>query len=151
MQTTEHLGVLPEIETREVEEGEQISMADVEEEVCRALVVAVLEQLRERELEQVLIEGDRRLDVAREESEVMESARRRRCPLTRRPEVLRPEGSPLLAAIHCGTVSGHGHLLPGVDCKPRRAQVVRRKRPHPGLCGEPACRRGIVEEGSVSL
>src|SRR5205823_10575377 len=107
MQTTEHLGVLPEVETREVEEGEQVPMAHVEEEVCRALVVAVLEQLRERELEQVLIEGDRRLDVAREEGEVVETARRRRCPVTRRPEVLRPQGSPLLAAIHCGTMSGH--------------------------------------------
>src|SRR5439155_1081435 len=108
MQTTEHLGVLPEIETREIEEGEQVPMADVEEEVCRALVVAVLEQLGERELEQVLIEGDGRLEVAREESEVMEAARRRRCPLAGRPEVLRPQGSPLLAAIHCGPVSGHG-------------------------------------------
>src|SRR5713226_9254121 len=110
MQTTEHLGVLREIETREIEEGEQISMADVEEEVCRALVVAVLEQLRERELEQVLIEGDRRLDVAREERDVMDTARRRGGALIWRPEVSHPQGSPLLAAVHCSTVSGHGFI-----------------------------------------
>src|SRR5258708_34078284 len=107
MQTTEHLGVPPEFETREIEEGEQVPMTDVEEEVGRALVVAVLEQLGERELEQVLIEGDGRLDIAREKREVMDTARRRRCALTRRPEVFGPEGSPLLAAIHRRTVSGH--------------------------------------------
>src|SRR2546426_12089344 len=130
METTEHLGVLPEIETREIEEGKQVPMADVEEEVRRALVVAVLEQLRERELEQVLIEGDGRLDVAREESEVMEAARRRRCPLTRRPEVLRPQGSPLLAAIHCGTVSGHG-ISSALTVTPTGSGGARR--PHPAL------------------
>src|SRR5258706_15554709 len=108
MKTTEHLGVLPEIETGEVEEREKVPVSDVEEEVCRALVVAVLEQLRKRELEQVLIEADRRLDIARKESDVMDTACRRRGPLPRCFEMPRPDGSPLVLAIHSGTLSGHG-------------------------------------------
>ena len=43
----------------EVEEGEHVAVADVEEQVRAALVVAVLEELHEREPEQVLVEGDR--------------------------------------------------------------------------------------------
>ena len=82
-------------------------MADVEEEVCRPLVVAVLEQLRERELEHVLIEGDRCLDVTREEREVMETGRRRLRAIVRRLEMPRPHGSPLFAAIDGSTMSGH--------------------------------------------
>ena len=55
-----------EIEPGEIEEGEEIAVADVEEEVRRPLVVAVLEELGQRELEQALIERDRLLDVARD-------------------------------------------------------------------------------------
>ena len=78
VQPAEHLGVGPEVEAGEVEEREQVAVADVEEEVGRALVVAVLEQLGERELEQVLVEADRPLDVGAEQRDVV----RRRGPTT---------------------------------------------------------------------
>ena len=64
MQPAEHLCVVAEVETGEVEEREQVAVADVEEEVRGALVVAVLEQLGERELQQVLVERDRPFHVA---------------------------------------------------------------------------------------
>ena len=48
VESTEHLGVLAEVEAGEVEEREQVVVPDVEEEVCGALVLAVLEQLGER-------------------------------------------------------------------------------------------------------
>jgi hypothetical protein len=76
MKPAEHLRVVAEVERREVEEGEEIAVADVEEEVRRALVVAVFEQLGERELEQILIERDGLLDVAGEERDVVHTARR---------------------------------------------------------------------------
>src|SRR4029450_4297089 len=58
VQPAEDLRVLAEVEPGEVEEGERVPVADVEEEVRRPLVVAVLEEVGERELEQVLIEAD---------------------------------------------------------------------------------------------
>ena len=78
VQAAEHLGVVAEVQAGEVEEREEVAVADVEEEVGRALVVAVLEQLGERELEQALVEVDRPLDVAREQREVVQPTRRRR-------------------------------------------------------------------------
>ena len=63
MHRAQDLGVRAQVETGEVEEGEQVAVADVEEEVRRALVVAVLEQLGQGEPEQVLVEADRPLDV----------------------------------------------------------------------------------------
>ena len=65
VQTAEALGVRVEVETGEVEEHEQVAVADVEEEVGRALVVAVLEELGEREFEQPLVEA--RSSAARRE------------------------------------------------------------------------------------
>ena len=75
VQPAEHLGVGAEVEPREVEEGEQVAVADVEEEVVGALVVAVLEDLRQRELEQLLVEGDRPLHVRRQQGDVVQTAR----------------------------------------------------------------------------
>ena len=67
---TEHLGVRPEVEAGQVEVGEAVAVADVEEEVRGALVVAVLEHLDEREAE------ERRRRTAR--------CARRRCRCARR-------------------------------------------------------------------
>ena len=63
VEPTEDLGVVAEAEVGEVEEGDRVAVAEVEEEVGGALVVAVLEEIRERELEHVLVEVDRPLDV----------------------------------------------------------------------------------------
>ena len=57
VEATEPLGVGAEVEAGEVEEGERVAVADVEEEVGRALVVAILEDLGQRELEEVLVEA----------------------------------------------------------------------------------------------
>ena len=48
---------------REVEEPEQVAVAEVEEDVAGSRVVAVFDQLHQREPEEVLVEPDRRLDV----------------------------------------------------------------------------------------
>ena len=75
VQSAQHLGVRTEIEPGEVEEREQVAVADVEEEVVGALVVAVLDDLRQREPEHLLVELDRALDVARRERGVVQPAR----------------------------------------------------------------------------
>src|SRR5690349_10557887 len=64
---TEGLVELGVLVAGEVEEREEVPVPDVEEEVRAALVVAVLEDLDEREPEQVLVEGDRRVDVGADE------------------------------------------------------------------------------------
>ena len=76
VQPAQDFGVGPEVETREVEEGEQIAVADVEEEVRGAGIVAVLDQLGEREAEQVLVEADGPLDVAADQRRVVQAAGR---------------------------------------------------------------------------
>ena len=51
VQPTQHLLVRTNVQTREIEEGKEIAIADVEEKVRRAGIVAVLDQLGQRELE----------------------------------------------------------------------------------------------------
>ena len=51
VQPTQHLLVRTNVQTREIEEGKEIAVADVEEKVRRAGIVAVLDQLGQRELE----------------------------------------------------------------------------------------------------
>ena len=63
-------------EPGEVEEGEQVVVADVEEEVVRARVVAVLEDLRQRELQHALVELDGPPDVGAQQREVVQTASR---------------------------------------------------------------------------
>ena len=70
MQPAEDLGVRAQVEA-EVEEREQVAVADVEEEVRGPRVVAVLDQLGQREPEQVLVEADRALHVAADEGGVV--------------------------------------------------------------------------------
>src|SRR5262249_54377811 len=107
VEATEDLGVGTEVEPREVEEREQVAVADVEEEVRRALVVAVLEELGERELEHVLVEADRRLHVARDQREVMHAARRRLGSRVVWTQMLLAQRRPLLGPVDVGAVSGH--------------------------------------------
>jgi len=63
MEPAEHLGVGTESEVGEVEEGDGIAVADVEEEMVGAAVVTVLEELDQGEAEQILVEADGLLDV----------------------------------------------------------------------------------------
>ena len=81
-----------EAEAREVEEGEHVAVADVEEEVRRALVVTVLEQLDEREPEQVLVEADRALGVGADQREMVHAAAGRGRPLGLRAQVPLAQG-----------------------------------------------------------
>ena len=65
----------------EVEEAEQVAVADVEEEVAGAGVVAVLHQLDQREAEQFLVEADGLLDVPADQCGVVQAAAGGRRPL----------------------------------------------------------------------
>src|SRR5690348_9418937 len=58
----------------EVKETQQIPVANVEEEVARALVVPVLHQLNQREAEEALVELDGLLDVLADQRQVMHPA-----------------------------------------------------------------------------
>ena len=58
----------------EVEEAEQVVVADVEEEVAGARVVPVLHQLDQREAEELLVEPDRLLDVRADQRQVVHAA-----------------------------------------------------------------------------
>ena len=62
-------------EPREVEEAEQRRVAEVEEEMARAGIVAVLGELDERKAEQPVVELDRLLDIAADQRGVMDAAR----------------------------------------------------------------------------
>ena len=73
---TDGLGEVGVVVAGEVEEAQQVPVADVEEEVAGPGVVAVLHQLDQREPEQVLVEPDRLLDVAADQREVVHPAHR---------------------------------------------------------------------------
>ena len=73
VQPTEHLAVLPEVEAGEVEIGEIVIVTDIEEEVGGTPVVPVLEELGQRELQQVLLERDRPLDVTAQQGEMVQA------------------------------------------------------------------------------
>src|SRR3954454_13823357 len=74
VQAAEHLGVGAAVQAGEVEEGDEVAVADVEEEVRGARVVAVLDQLGQREAEHVLVEAHGRLDVAADQRGVVQTA-----------------------------------------------------------------------------
>jgi ADP-ribosylglycohydrolase len=78
VQVPQGLPVRLEVKAGEVEEREQVPVADVEEEVVRPLVVPVAEDLGQRELQQPLVELDRLLDVGADERRMVDAARRRR-------------------------------------------------------------------------
>ena len=96
VQPTENLRVRTKIETGKVEEGQQIAIADIEEEVVGPLVVTVLEDVGKRELEQVLIEADCPFDVGSEHSGVMQATRGGLRSLLGRSQVRRAYSCPLL-------------------------------------------------------
>src|SRR4051794_6777100 len=87
VQPAEDLGVGADVEAGEVEEGQQVAVADVEEEVRGPGVVPVLDQLGEREAEHVLVEADCPLDVAADQRGVVQAARGRLRTLAGRLEV----------------------------------------------------------------
>lgn len=97
-----HLGVAVEIQTGEVEERQRVAEADVEEEVRRAGVVAVGDQLGQRELQEVLVEGDRPLDVGGDQCRVVQTTGRGGGPLGGRAQVRGPQIGPLLLTVHRG-------------------------------------------------
>ncbi len=74
LDTTEALRHRRETEPGEVEERKHVAGADVEEEMGRAFVVAILEQLDEWEPEHVLIEADRALGISADEREVVHAS-----------------------------------------------------------------------------
>src|SRR5262249_44313926 len=78
----------------EIEEAEQVVVADVEEEVIGALVIAVLNQFDERAAEELLVELDRLLRVAADQRQVMYSLDGRRRPVIPWPQVLVAQFSP---------------------------------------------------------
>src|SRR6266508_4407663 len=88
MKASEYLLVRSEVEAGQVEERERIAVADVEEEMRRSFVVAVLEDLGERELEHSLVEVDRPLHVRADERRVMHTASTRRGTIAARPKVI---------------------------------------------------------------
>ena len=90
----------------EVEEAEQVAVAEVEEEVARAGVVAVLDQLDEREAEEVLVEADRLLDVLADERGVVDAARGRRRPVARRAQVASSRSSSRRARMAASSSPG---------------------------------------------
>src|SRR5207253_607999 len=80
--------VRPEVQTREVEERQEVPVAEVEEEVVRALVVAVLEDVGQREPQHVLVEADGALDVRRQDRDMVDAAGGGRWPGVFRLEML---------------------------------------------------------------
>src|SRR3954454_9827601 len=87
VQPAEYLGVGADVQAGEVEEGQQIAVADVEEEVRGARVVPVLDQLGQREAQHVLVEADCPLDVAADQRGVVQAARSRLRTLAGRLQV----------------------------------------------------------------
>src|SRR3954447_4779984 len=109
VQPAEHLGVGAHVQAGEVEEGQQIAVADVEEEVRGAGVVAVLDQLGQREAQHVLVEADCPLDVAADQRGVVQAARRRLRTLADRLQVRGADAGAL--GFQGGRVmDGGGHL-----------------------------------------
>ena len=124
VQSAEHLGIGAELEPGEVEECQGVAVADVEEEVRRALVVAVLEDLGQREAQQVLVEADRRLDVGRQQGEMMDPPRGGGRAFARRLQMTGPDGLPLIGAVDVCAVSAHVLFSSSCDVLGLRAMTA---------------------------
>src|SRR5262249_59975990 len=72
----------------EVEEPEDVVVADVEEEVAGARVIPVLHQFHQREAEKLLVELDRLLDVLADQGEMVHALHGGGRPLTTAAQVL---------------------------------------------------------------
>ena len=77
VESAEHFGVGPEVQPGQVEERNGVAVAEVEEEVGGSAVVAVLEHVGQRKLEDTLVELDSALHVAADQGHVMDAASRR--------------------------------------------------------------------------
>src|ERR1700758_80941 len=86
--------------TREVEEAEQDVVADVEEEMVGARIVAVLHHLDQRETEELLVELDRLLGVLADQRQGVHAADRCRRAISQRAQV------PLAQFFPAGTDAG---------------------------------------------
>jgi iron complex transport system ATP-binding protein len=106
-----------EAKAREVKEPEQGVVAQVEEEVGRPRVVAVLDQLDQRKPEQALVERDGLLDVAADQRGVMDAATVRRWSNAGWDDVVAPKiRAPLLESGLFGIIRwGHATSVPPVS------------------------------------
>jgi hypothetical protein len=95
VQTTENLCVRTQVEAWEVEERQQVAVTDIKEEMVGTLVVAILKDLRERELEHVLVEADGAFNVSTEHRDMVQPTSGGRWPLVGRSQVGRAYSSPL--------------------------------------------------------
>src|SRR5262245_23288459 len=116
---------------REVEEPQQVAVADVEEEVAGTGVVAVLHQLDQREAEELLVELDRLLHVPADQGQVVHSLDGRVRPLAPRAQIL--VAQPLTARPHFRELGSlrlwHGRLP---ACSWARRRTATRPDDHPG-------------------
>jgi hypothetical protein len=65
----------------DVEEPEQVVVAEVEEKVAGAGMVAVLDRLDQRAPQEVVVEADRLLDVAADQRDMVDPGHGRRRPV----------------------------------------------------------------------
>src|SRR6266567_7000137 len=77
--------------TGEVEKTEQVVVADVEEEMAGARIVAVFHQLHQREAEELLVELDGLLDVLADQGEMVDTLDGGGRPLAAGAQVLLPQ------------------------------------------------------------
>src|SRR3954454_4155812 len=106
MQPAEDLGVGSDVESGKVEEGEQVAVAEVEEEMRGAGIVAVLDQFGQRKAEDVLIEADGPPDVAADERGVVQPAGGGLRTFAGRLQVRGPDAAAF--GVHIGRLGGCG-------------------------------------------
>src|SRR5580658_8833887 len=94
VKAAQHFGVGTEVEAGEVEESQAVVVADVEEEVGRALVVAILEELDQGEAQELLVEADRALHVRAKQRHVVYPACGGGRASPRLPQVAGAQGLP---------------------------------------------------------
>src|SRR3954447_1510975 len=131
VQAAEHLGVRADVQAREVEERDEVAVADVEEEMRGPRVVAVLDQLGQREAEYVVVEAHGPLDVTADQRGVVQTPRGGRRALTGRLEVGVADARTL--GLQGGRIGGGGGHL---GC-PLRSELSRsgRRCPRRSGCG----------------
>ena len=153
VEAAEHLGVGAGVDAGQVEEGDRVAAAEVEEEVGGARQVAVLEHRGEREAEHVLVEAGGALHVAADRAR--RGGRRGRSTAAARREGggrwrgcgrARPRGGRARCVVHLGsrppstTPAIVGRRLvqarrPGRPARPaRRRRAPRRRGRWPAWC-----------------
>ena len=107
VQAAEDFAVVAEVESREVEEGEQVAVADVEEEMGRAGEVTVLEEFGQRKPEHALVEVDRGGDVGTDEGEVVDPTPTRRWAVGDRAKIAVAHRGPFVGSVAGAGVGVH--------------------------------------------